>query len=379
MASPVEQQFFASDGPELFQDEINNIAINEQSEELETHMSFVDNNIDRANQRASQKSNLSVCLLGIPLLLGITIASFMFFANHRSHVEAGTTGNSAGGGGGVPVSSTFLLPPPPLDLASRCSPDSPLIDCEESCEVAECCDFPTNLPLSCLAGNEQTCLSYHQYCHVLTDSSTKTKVDPSNAIIPPAPANLGNLCSSDNILTIDGFQECDAECSHASCCYDKSVTTCQHENCMGYSSCLVLTATTKTHDTISKHVEKACANDNLETFQGRSSCRKSCVHALCCFQGDDNSVGASCPHTDLSFCEQYTACDSLEKNVDIRATAIEIKDACGGATPHSSLCEAECERGACCFGQDGCDTVFPDVVCSNYGPCKQLYSTRSFP
>ncbi|KAI2490813.1 hypothetical protein MHU86_23748 [Fragilaria crotonensis] len=289
-----------------------------------------------------------MCVL-VPILGAIGTGLYFILAPSTSDSSSSSTSSSAA-----------YLVEPPANIASKCSTDSD--ECRMVCEPAECCTFPSNLELSCLAGNEDKCLVYHQYCSILDGGEQLVK---SEEQIPRAPTNLDTVCTTDKIATVDGFQECQEACQPASCCYDDSrdVDTCSNEECADYAPCLILSASDNIHKEIPVHVADQC--DHLEDITSRSACRVACSHALCCFYKDKNS----CPQPDTSFCEQYSVCNDLEVDVNVVADSAEVTSICNSY--HTSMCEVVCERGACCFASGGCPSS--DINCADYMTCANIY------
>ena len=252
--------------------------------------------------------------------------------------------------------SINTLTAPPANLSAKCVSVSD--ECRMACEPADCCDFPSNLELSCLKGNEDQCLTYHQHCSILHGGQPAVSSSP----IPRAPSNLKDVCTTEKVATVDGFQECEEACE-APCCYeDTTEGTCTNEECNDYAPCLILSATDHIHDSIPKHVAEQCLD--LDTVSGRAGCRIACSHALCCF-----AKGHICPHPDDAFCSQYSICDDLQGDVNVVATAKEVSQMC--ASDHTSMCELVCARAACCFSAERCPTE--DIKCEDYSPCAVLY------
>jgi hypothetical protein len=308
------------------------------------------------------KSRRMQCLVLIPLLVGMGFG----IAAMSSNTNSSSAPNAA------------ALEEPPADLSKTCSISAISQGrelCMEACERAECCDFPATIPLSCLEGNQDKCLVYHAQCSNLAADSHNQSAIPSS--VPPAPANLGELCTSASLQTVDGFTGCHSACKRAECCYEDSVGTCTHDECAAYAPCLTLAATDHVHKDIPKTVEQVCASDRLATLEGRASCRQACSHALCCFlPAFSNNEQTACLHEDDSFCSQYTKCDKLESVNPVEATPAEIKLTCNddeNIPGHISLCELVCQKGACCFSDVGCDTAVTNVQCDNYEPCRKVF------
>lgn len=275
-----------------------------------------------------------------------------------------TTKNNSSSKGGVSNSNSPHLPDPPEDLYDVCAKGyiarNGKVPCEKLCEPTECCDFPSNMALSCLEGNENVCLIYHTACHHLQDASTKQEAPAS---IPAAPFNLAKICASDSVATIDGFAACHQACTRAECCYEDAVTKCPLPECPNYAPCLNLAATDHVDDTIPALVNKLCAKDKVMTHEGRLECHQMCSNALCCFSEN------GCLHGDTSFCSQYQKCDNLDSNIPVEATPSEIQFACNeepDIPAHDSYCDLVCRKGSCCFSDFAC----PDNVdCDHYEPC----------
>jgi len=302
-----------------------------------------------------QRQGNSLLKVGVILLLvGALFGTVSYFVFSPS----GDDGDGGSSSSNTRVSSTFLTPPP-ANLAAKCSTTDG-DDCRQACEPAECCDFPANLALSCLAGHEKECLTYHQFCSILTGSAVLPA--ESATLFPPAPSNLKELCTVEKTATVDGFQECQEACQPAACCYSDS-DTCTNAACADYAACLIPAASDHVHEDIAPHVEAECSD--LDTTTGRSNCRVACSHALCCFTSDDPAQTSTtdCPHPDDSFCAQYSICNELEGNVNIKSSLEEVNQICTKTT-HTKLCEVVCERGACCFASERCPT--DDIVCSDY-------------
>ena len=327
----------------------------EEDEEVTAQLAFVDRTV-YVSERMRRRKLLRCFIIIVPLLLGLIIG----ISIKESQKSSGSFYNH----------NKVSLVTPPADLSTKCSLEqiatkSGKQACRMICEPAECCDFPANLALSCLAGNEEKCRVYHSHCHV-TEQGTTTP--PAN--LPPAPKNLATLCSANAIATIDGFAQCQQKCSRASCCFEKDSAVCQVDQCADYAPCLTVGAINYVHTKIPVEITKSCASENLLTLEGRSLCRSACSHALCCF------TEGGCPQKDSTFCDQYQNCDDLEHNLNAVSSEKEIKAECEVSTTeytHMSLCEVECERGACCFVQEGCDGIFPDNDCSIYEPCAFLF------
>jgi len=144
-------------------------------------------------------------------------------------------------------STSTSLPPPPSDIASKCTIDKiatskGAITCKLDCEVADCCIYPRNLGLSCLEGNEDTCLQYHGNCSILDGITTRAPAS-NTSNISLAPKNIVNLCSNESMSTVGGLQECTEACERGECCWQVGVPSCTSSpQCHSFASCLSLRA-----------------------------------------------------------------------------------------------------------------------------------------
>lgn len=296
-----------------------------------------------------------LCCVLVPILAAVGTGMYFLF---RPQTGSTTTTSSSSS----PSSTAYItsLKAPPADLPAKCTSASD--ECRMVCESSECCDFPSNLKLSCLAGNEDKCLTYHKYCSILDGDG---KAVPSNTTIPRAPSNLSTICTTDAVATVDGFQECHEACQAATCCYEDEpdVPTCSNSECVDYAPCLIVKATDYVHSDIPQLITDQCSN--LDDVSSRAQCRITCSNALCCFYNDENN----CPHPDTSFCDQYQICNDLEADVTVVADSTEINMIC--SSYHTSMCEVICERGACCFASKGCASA--DIKCEDYATCARLY------
>lgn len=207
------------------------------------------------------------------------------------------------------------LRPPPADLALKCTKENVaseqgLFECEELCEPSDCCDYPSSLALSCLAGNNEECLKYHEHCSVLgVDASSQSA---TGALVPDAPSDIKTTCSDENLSVVQSFEKCASVCMQAPCCWKKdgSVPPCtSNPKCQAFAPCLSLDANDHLNTKITAEIEIKCADTNLQTEVGRNQCIFACSHVSCCFDPNE-----SCPPEDLDFCSQYVPCGHIYNN-----------------------------------------------------------------
>ena len=136
--------------------------------EFEEDEHFVDEddaNFDVVDVRDRRRFTRRHKLIAAALMLGLAVALAVVFSGGKDTSAAATS-----------TTPTVALEEPPENLENICSfqalADNGKEACMEDCERSECCDFPANLPLSCLEGNQQKCLVYHAACsHLDAESS----------------------------------------------------------------------------------------------------------------------------------------------------------------------------------------------------------------
>ena len=310
-------------------------------------------------------------LVGI-ILLGVRINQIGEEASSNSRTSSYTSQH-------VP------LRPPPLDLSVKCTgekvtTEQGFYECEMLCEAADCCNYPVSLALSCLRGNDDECLEYHEYCSVLQLESGVIPQPPSTPTnVPTAPKNIKNTCNEPSLMTVSGFEACVDVCMQAECCWknDGTVHVCtSNPNCDGYAPCLTMKASNHVDSGVSKEIQEKCADDNLLTEVGRNQCIFACSHAACCF--DPN---ADCPHENDDFCGQYSPCGHIyDKQGNVieggaASTANEIptapqflETACSESSlntlPGYEMCQGACSEAECCW--KGTASCSGEAACTPY-------------
>ena len=228
-------------------------------------------------------------------------------------------------------SQMVVLPPPPAALTTTCARSDISTSqvmyqaCEQLCQPADCCNYPATMDLSCLAGNEQTCLTYHQDCGNLLAPAVSSSISAGNnssgTTIPPAPSNLETICSATSVTTANGLSACSKYCMQAYCCWQTGVVPCTNNTvCAAYSPCLHLRAIEALSSNVTNHVSQVCSNASLATLSGRTSCVSACQTGQCCFQLTHSGSGSgggmhqnNCPLPSMNetFCAQFEACQAL--------------------------------------------------------------------
>lgn len=300
------------------------------------------------------------------------------------------------------------LKPPPADLAIKCTDTNVLsergfYECEERCEAADCCSYPSNLALSCLNdATEDNCFIYHQHCSVLSvDMGTMMVPKPASSSLPAqAPANLSTICSPTNLNTINGFQDCVNECMKAECCWQKDghVQPCPKEPVCGqYSACMAMDALDHLDIKISTEILEKCSDTNI-AGPGRQQCIMACSNADCCF---DPGL-TKCPHQNEDFCSQYEPCQKVydangnviqastannnndsnpatnNDGVDIPPAPLFLKFSCSKDSIDTLAgfeeCEGACLEAECCWKTNECSDR---QECAGYQDCHNLNPNQS--
>jgi len=191
--------------------------------------------------------------------------------------------------------------------------------------------------------------------------------------LPAASADLTKTCALKNIFNEDGFEDCEEECSSASCCVVNKSFTESHcfvgkwkEVCMSYKPCKSINSlflgltldpveqngfevektldkskvsgegiisaavssnlgrsrdtssdkstsidkiSTKGDLEVEKLVAEACSEPKMKTGEGIDFCRETCELAACCF--DLDSSQENCSQTKSILCEAFSPCVAL--------------------------------------------------------------------
>lgn len=207
---------------------------------------------------------------------------------------------------------------------------------------------------------------------------------------PPADENLADVCSNDNIGTVDGFGSCLQECSRGICCvaldgdsvggifYGGDNCASDHpEICAQYEPCrnlynsqdedLVLLEATleQTIPEAPSDLAEICASDDLST------CAEECKAGECCSDVSNDS----CMDIFPEICFGYLPCDVLEKeNPD--EEPVEVADICSvdriASAEGRALCEKTCEPASCCIDKENSCAEIAIDFCEEYKHCDLL-------
>jgi hypothetical protein len=219
------------------------------------------------------------------------------------------------------VSDKAVLPAVPANLKEMCTgaaeaanslDNSVLAQCQAACEPAKCCEIPSQFKSSCLRGNEDECMAYHQECFVLElETYGSTENDPfvlhqSNVTVLDAPPELADTCAMNMLTSNAGVFACNKLCKPYSCCFSTGEASCANQQaCAGYAPCLNMRAHKTLDSTIQKEVNALCQMKKLKTsVENREQCNNACKLARCCFND-------GCFAKPDGFCAQYTSCKNL--------------------------------------------------------------------
>ena len=242
--------------------------------------------------------------------------------------------------------------------------------CERACIAASCCHEPPGDALSCVTKRSRSlCEEYTKLCGRL-----HTIVEPpagkETIYVPPAPSNIGEICSEDSLATAAGLMVCEEVCHHSRCCkYQPTdghrtnniqLRNCKEDNvetCASYDRpCHALPGfdvsteydqamenikNALNPDESSPEVEEApaesaatngggldnngvipglerrgeiiadlCSSKSLQEHIGRESCKEVCNSHLCCFAGAGYGMENInvCPSGLAEECTAYLPC-----------------------------------------------------------------------
>lgn len=312
-----------------------------------------------------------------PALVIITIVH-VYYVDKNANAAANPTGKTV-----------KPLDPPPLNIEDLCSYSNLQTDvgyesCLQTCQAAICCEFPVNLDLSCVYGNEMKCLKYHEHCvkldypvHGDGGDNNDTQVKPPSATqsstsLQKASSALPQYCAHDSLASPDGFSVCQHSCNPGKCCYDKtgSVPSCASDpECEGYAPCFAMASLVTTDSNVKLEVDDKCTQDNILNVKGRDNCLDACSHSLCCYAED---IVGPCPDKDSEeFCKQYESC----KNV-FDVTKEQIDALCDPITGDDGTCKHLCYPARCCFDQGSCFDAVSKDDCNIYDSCVTVFPAQ---
>ncbi len=349
-------------------------------EELEAHLQVLD-----VRQRLRQRRRKMIRCFSVLVLL-IIVA---FLVRMGLTTKTGKENSIMYGGKGIATTgSDTKLPSPPADIASKCSATSisfpqGIKNCEEECEVADCCGVPDGFALSCMAANPLVCPQYQRYCDILQGLA---------GAVPPlqhgedvkAAVDLACVGKDDTELE---QSSCVDLCQSGFCCFQTD-STC-NVDCNAYQNCqtaYTLNAGATANDgttplTLTQRIDQLCGEEvEAITAPGQDSCESLCAPSVCCF----NQYCVPGPNIN---CLEYSGCFVLHAELEpvqdddapafdgTPTRASEIHDACftlGTVTEaaDNDRCKTLCAPGACCF-EPNLECV--NVDCATYAECNILY------
>jgi hypothetical protein len=277
------------DDPLYFQDDA-------YLEEERQTTEILDPNLHKLQRPNRCRRNVFYLLLSFGALAIIVTMSVL--VKKKKATRSSSTANS--------ILAPTVFHPPPADLATTCSlavinaSAENRLKCQEICGSADCCSFPANLDLSCLAGHEDGCQVYHASCGILDSSAP---LDTAK-YVPPAPKNMDAICAVDKLNSASGLRACADYCLPQKCCYDTVGISCRtNANCMGYAACQNLDALDNIHHQITLEVDAKCSNPAFA-----NACKDACQTSACCFVPN-----LQCQYKEniQTFCSQYQSCKKV--------------------------------------------------------------------
>jgi hypothetical protein len=228
---PLDTAPTANDEDEYYYDDpLSPHSVDMNDDEGQNTDEILDANLHKTSGRNACRRRFlwSLVCMGI-LAFIITISLYETRKNKRQNNSSGTSSPNTSSPN-KSSSSSAALAKPPDSIASVCTTSYMKsytdTNCNNACAAAQCCDYPTTLDLSCLKGNEETCLSYHASCVILT-LPNHTDSKPTGKIkIPKTPRDFEKVCSANSLNSPASLLKCATICERAKCCYETGVSSC---------------------------------------------------------------------------------------------------------------------------------------------------------
>lgn len=301
------------------------------------------------------------------------------------------------------------VPNAPDELPEVCSFGSDLSDfklCDDLCYMAKCCSEDIE---ACEVVNSAACDAYELPCALSWGTSVT---------IPEAPSDIENVCTEENVLTVEGNERCQVMCESSECC-SENASICKVLNpvaCSRYKVCSVLTTAPSEAAIASKtsnlggievppaplNMASLCSAKSLSNVRGFSDCEDKCDRAQCCMEDAED-----CLVLNDEVCSAYEKpCTKLynfmttgverakpkdatysvagkgeDEIVHIMDLAQDVVESCSPellATTQGRLhCEHLCNSRMCCFsaGADNCLDERTDE-CLAFAGCSILEDQR---
>ena len=379
-------------------------------------------------------------LLSVILLCASAIGYILAQDGSPFGHDAAVSSSSAGGGGGIDGEAAGKrLPPPLANLREICTDwitESGRNKCREECDRAACCSLTSADSFSCWSEQAAECAEYRVACMGMELNVGATVVGtydssgaegpgmglPSKVELDPPPWNLDDVCSQENLLTHEGFDDCSATCLKSRCCHPE-IYGCEvtdREHCPGYEApCKIVAVSWRgsghavggTSDaadpsssqqqgaaTVANAVVMMCNSANLNP---PDSCIDACKPGACCYVsdsyppieqlfrehfGDDSPMNdAESCSSNVGFCQQFGSCEHLNRLKDAAGWhgqdvtyELDIASVCKVeyiARNGALECSNVCQPAHCCYSLEyKCDDVqLGHLVCGDYRQCGVLY------
>jgi hypothetical protein len=200
-------------------------------------------------------------------------------------------------------------------------------------------------------GNVRGCMAYAK-CHALAGQ------------IDPAPANLPEMCSIENVQK--DAVACTDLCRKVECCFSAESDNCLAEKfdlCMDYAPCQNLRVLTSDPSGV---LEIAPRTLDYDCYFQQPSCTETCDKARCCSDVGDYS----CFQYNFLSCITYSPCNNVTVvNITIAPQfnhvpqpSIDLVNACDTSAPiiepSDRSCEDICHDAACCWSSTPGDNCF---------------------
>jgi hypothetical protein len=345
-------------------------------------------------QVAVQRKRL-LCV-AIPLLLvGVALVSAVTMHTHNNKNTANAASDTDDWTQHVSPMATLLVgPPPPTDdLTMTCQLDriqasaSHRLECEQLCEVADCCDAGmVQSDLSCYADNVDVCNVYRAACDNLQWSSSAVSDSGSawtDTVVPPAEAMTTTDDTDVDVVTSPPavLEPVDATPENESVPTDATneVPTTSETPVTTAAEVAATTTTMTAPPTAPASLALVCDADTLARPAGKEFCLDLCNNAPCCWQ----TGVPSCVDQYPTECQPYTmACTAVDATTD-PSIVTSVQTACPESIVDATnddaqveACRAVCKPAAqCCDTLDdaGCPAgIDKTTYCQQYEPCQLL-------
>jgi len=284
---------------------------------------------------------------------------------------------------------------PPSNLEQICSisnlaTEAGFNQCAHECEGGKCC--MASGKGSCFQEQEETCGLYSP-CGTIHSGID----NGDDNYVPPAPDDLGSICSKGSIAVLSGFIHCQSLCHAGLCCYDDDTVEGAHalqpctkthaDVCDSYLPCENLKNKDEgiNHGTSVELVKEKCTALNVMNKQGKEDCENLCQARSCCFT---QSPSKNCYADNKVWCSEFDACEVLIGSDSDASTHKEME----GSTHHKSvgelcqeirtvtdenflMCKRACEPAECCFYED---VDCKHIECSAYKFCSVVVAMMGF-